>query len=739
MFKKENLKTRIPLVIYIFLFLFAPPIIKNINLLLILFIFSFITIIIKYRKEIKDIINIKQLKILIFLVAVYFIYYFAIIGVNFIFTKQLYVYNYIINIYSILLVIPIVMICSLHIILYSKRYKITFNEIIKYIIIAGMIQASFTLLTLLIPELKSFLINLMYQNTGEKLYLNKYHIERRMFGFANNLLDSFGFGTGIIAVIPLFYSINNSKKWLITVPFLLLVPLLNSRTGLIVFGIGIIVWFIYLIKTKSLKKYLNIFILMGILVIFAILAISVLSPKTIDWIINDILSFFTDNKGTADVLFGEDFWKLPQNILNIIFGTGYNIAGFGNMKEVIGFTSDVGYINEIWKTGIVGLLLLVVTFVILVKYIIKKLPNEYKYFIIFIFLAALISNIKFNVYSYNPGIVILCILSIYSLLKYKKKDTNLKEELISIVIPVYNVEKYLKKCLDSIINQTYKNLEIILVNDGSTDKSADICKEYAKNDKRIIYIEQENQGLSCARNTGINNIHGKYIAFVDSDDYININFIEKLYTILIETNSDIAVCNYSKVNENSKIDINKKEEDVKRVFSGTSKFYNIYNELENVTVVAWNKLYKVDIFKNIRYPNGKVHEDEFVIYDIIKVSKKIVYTTCNYYYYFQRSNSITGNYNIKRAVILEALEDRLNKFKNDNKKILYSLTLYDYYYQLLTQYIMIVKNYNDETDIKSKIYNNILKLKKEVFFNLYINPLKKVKLFIKLMSIKREK
>ena len=314
MFNKENLKIKIPLIIYIFLFLFAPPIIKDINLLLILFFFSFIMIITKYRKEIKNIINIKNLKVLCGLLAIYFIYYFIVIVVNFIFTGKLYLYNYVINLYSMLLVFPVVFVCSLHIILYSKKHKITFNDIIKYIIIAGMIQAFITLVALLFPSVKSFLINIMYNNTGEELYLNKYHTERRMFGFANNLLDSFGFGTGIIAALPLFYSINNSKKRLITIPFLLLVPLLNSRTGLIMFGLGFIVWLVYIIKTKSLKRYFNIFVLMGVLIIFSIVAISILSPKTITWIIDDVLSFFTDKKGTADVLFGKNFWKLPSNI-----------------------------------------------------------------------------------------------------------------------------------------------------------------------------------------------------------------------------------------------------------------------------------------------------------------------------------------------------------------------------------------------------------------------------------------
>ena len=120
----------------------------------------------------------------------------------------------------------------------------------------------------------------------------------------------------------------------------------------------------------------------------------------------------------------------------------------------------------------------------------------------------------------------------------------MNKPLISVVVPVYNVEQYLKKCLDSIIKQKYNNLEIIIVNDGSTDNSQKICQEYVKKDKRIKLITQKNQGLSAARNTGIDNAHGKYISFVDSDDYLDLEFINELYNTIIENKSDISACDF---------------------------------------------------------------------------------------------------------------------------------------------------------------------------------------------------
>ena len=123
------------------------------------------------------------------------------------------------------------------------------------------------------------------------------------------------------------------------------------------------------------------------------------------------------------------------------------------------------------------------------------------------------------------------------------------DDKITVIVPVYNVESYLRKCLDSIIAQTYKNIEIVVVNDGSTDASGEICKEFSEMDHRIIYIEQENAGISAARNTGLNNMSGNYVTFVDSDDWIESNYVETLYKKITEYQADIAVGNYYSFNE----------------------------------------------------------------------------------------------------------------------------------------------------------------------------------------------
>ncbi len=215
----------------------------------------------------------------------------------------------------------------------------------------------------------------------------------------------------------------------------------------------------------------------------------------------------------------------------------------------------------------------------------------------------------------------------------------MNDDLISVIVPVYNVEKYINKCVDSIINQTYKNIEIILIDDGSTDKSCVICDEYIKKDNRIKVIHQENSGLSEARNTGIKIANGKYLAFVDGDDYILEGMLEYLYNLINETNSEISVCNFFRYwNEDKKIidyDISskrivlKKEQALKEILK---------NDL--LKSFAWNKLYKKSLFENVRYPKNMKMEDVATTYKLISNSEKIVIGKDAKYYYVQREGSI---------------------------------------------------------------------------------------------------
>lgn len=231
------------------------------------------------------------------------------------------------------------------------------------------------------------------------------------------------------------------------------------------------------------------------------------------------------------------------------------------------------------------------------------------------------------------------------------------KSLISVIIPVYQVEPYLKHCIESVINQTYRNLEIILVDDGSVDGSGEICNQYADKDNRIKVIHQENRGLSEARNRGIDIARGEYLSFVDSDDWIDMRFIEIMYEISIEAECDIVQCNFQNVIDDSS------EEDKHKgnytIYSSREFSIATYTLLSWRCSVAWNKLYKASLFEGIRYPIGKIHEDEFTTYKLIWRANNIAVTNTRLYFYRQRTDSIMGSsYYSKRLDAGEAYMEK---------------------------------------------------------------------------------
>lgn len=239
----------------------------------------------------------------------------------------------------------------------------------------------------------------------------------------------------------------------------------------------------------------------------------------------------------------------------------------------------------------------------------------------------------------------------------------MKNDLISVVVPVYNVEKYLPKCIESIINQTYKNLEIILVDDGSPDECGRICDEYAAKDKRIKVMHKENGGLSDARNKGIDVATGTYLAFIDSDDYIDKEMFDKLYKRIIADGSDIAICNllYVDDDENS-IDKFNHDMPIKDECLTKQEIFEKFLEYKSwYYVTACNKLYKKSLFDETRFPVGKQHEDEFVVHRIFGQCSLISCVADAMYYYIQRIESIMGNgYSYKSLDKIEAYTDRAN-------------------------------------------------------------------------------
>ena len=216
------------------------------------------------------------------------------------------------------------------------------------------------------------------------------------------------------------------------------------------------------------------------------------------------------------------------------------------------------------------------------------------------------------------------------------------EELISVIVPIYNVERYLRRCIDSIIYQSYENIEIILVDDGSSDSSGDICEEYKERDKRVCVIHKENGGLSDARNVGIDIATGKYLTFIDSDDYVSISYIEELYNYLIQNKADIAVCSMQKVSGYLTEKLIEKDACKIKVWNSEDALRQMLLQYD-ITCNAWGKLYISELFKNIRYPKGKLYEDLATTYKLIDMSNKIVFFDKKLYAYYQRIDSIQNS------------------------------------------------------------------------------------------------
>lgn len=225
---------------------------------------------------------------------------------------------------------------------------------------------------------------------------------------------------------------------------------------------------------------------------------------------------------------------------------------------------------------------------------------------------------------------------------------------ISIIIPVYKVESYIRRCIDSVLNQTLTDFELILVDDGSPDNCGNICDEYAEKDNRVHVIHKENGGLSDARNAGIewvvNYSVSEWITFVDSDDWVHPKYLEVLYTAVLILNCNVSICRFEETTGyEPEID---KSLLVAEVVN-TEKFFCEHNVN---AVVAWGKLYKKDFFKNIRYPVGKIHEDEFTTYKLLFKTETCAFVNQPLYYYFYNPKSITeSQWTPKRMDVVEAL------------------------------------------------------------------------------------
>ena len=305
----------------------------------------------------------------------------------------------------------------------------------------------------------------------------------------------------------------------------------------------------------------------------------------------------------------------------------------------------------------------------------------------------------------------------------------MEKDLISIIIPVYKVEKYLEKCIESVLKQTYTNLQVILVDDGSPDNCGKICDEYAKKDSRIEVIHKVNGGLSDARNVGIAKAKGKYIGFVDSDYYIKEDMYEILINLIKEYDADVSICNLYDVIEGKEY-IRNKENGIKE--------YNRIDILKevlldkNIQSYAWNKLYKKELFNEIKYPIGKKYEDIGTTFYIFEKCNKVVVTSEPEYYYLKRADSLVNN--VTESTVLDYTEIIIQRYLYTQKNI-EELRKYNNYYlakTLITAHndIELLGSISEKMQEKYKeLYNlafDILKNNKKDIDELFNDEQKKV-------------
>lgn len=291
-------------------------------------------------------------------------------------------------------------------------------------------------------------------------------------------------------------------------------------------------------------------------------------------------------------------------------------------------------------------------------------------------------------------------------------------ELISIIVPMYNREKTISKCLDSILNQTYSNFELIIIDDGSTDNSFTICEQYVKDDDRIKLIHQENQGVSSARNKGLDISEGEYIAFIDSDDYVSDDYLEYLYTLIQYDNTKIAICSHQNINLGEPLKTSFDEG--KDIVLSTKDFFEkmLYGELKGIGVSIHSRLIAKELFENIRFPIGKLFEDSAVSYKNLLNTDRVSITFKPKYCYVRNMDSIVQKpFDLTRMEFIDAEEEMTESIKIQFPSIQDAADRRRIYAYLNTLGHMVKANNKEYQPLEVELKNKILMHYSELISN----------------------
>lgn len=360
--------SRIWLVLVLFILMFSPPLFPKINSLIILTGLVSVLLAVNYRKDVKSLLKTMPRKYF-FMVMLFFGYMIAIMAISYLQNGHTFIRDYLITVYRFGLIGCVLLVIA-YIIVFCQRYDFNKIDLLEMVVMAVALQLIIGILALLLPNFKRLLVDIMYANTGDVIFLNRYHFERRFYGFANNLLDTFGYGMGVATALVPIVAFAKKRYWqLLLVPGFLLLSFFNARTGLLIGIVGLLfsMTSVFVYGTKKVRLAICIVILsiVGIMM-GAIPILKAKTPQVYYWLyhdINSVIGFITKkpNKSqtmvrdnTAATLFKVGFWKLPQGA-ELVFGTGHSVYSVDGYQH-----SDVGYVNDFWLMGIVGSVLLMV-------------------------------------------------------------------------------------------------------------------------------------------------------------------------------------------------------------------------------------------------------------------------------------------------------------------------------------------------------------------------------------------
>ena len=304
---------------------------------------------------------------------------------------------------------------------------------------------------------------------------------------------------------------------------------------------------------------------------------------------------------------------------------------------------------------------------------------------------------------------------------------------ISVIVAAYNIEKYIERCIDSLRNQTYEKMEIILIDDGSVDSTGYLCDMAAQCDKRISCIHKENGGLSSARNTGIKKASGNYITFVDGDDWVEKEYIETLYKNLTGEGADLSILGYAMIWENGSL-LNKTSATDYLVLNKHDAIHELFVQ-KKITCMSWTKLYKRELFNDIVFPEGELFEDTAIALDIFKKCDKVVYSGKPYYYYFQRKGSIVNSrFRPEKMSLLTYCEKMISYSENLGGEFDYEV--HSYFFS--SAMMLLFQIYGSEEDFhneKKVIIDKIRKRRRFILLNKYFPIRRKLILYMMISPV----